>query len=67
MKNDYYIYKEFDNQNGRYKERTNITRIFEDIEELLKFINERKEFYKSFWNTRTITIDIIEKENNNGK
>lgn len=64
MHNDYYIYNEYDNLCGRYELRTNITEIFETLEELFEFMENRKEYWKSFWNTRTVKIDIIKKGDN---
>lgn len=64
---NYYLYAEYSNKFGRYEEKTNITRIFKTIEELFSFIEERKQYWTAFWNTRTIKIDIIQGVNNNGK
>lgn len=56
---DYYIYNEYDNLCGRYELKTNITKVFETLDDLFEYMNKRKEYYTSFWNTRTIKIDII--------
>ena len=61
MSKDYYIYNEYDNLCGRYEVRTNITKVFETIEELFKYMEDRKKFWNSFGNTRTIKIDIVRK------
>lgn len=61
MSKDYYIYNEYDNLCDRYEVRTNITKVFETIEELFKYMEERKKFWNSFGNTRTIKIDIVRK------
>jgi hypothetical protein len=52
----YYVYKEFDDEFG-FKERIYITTVFENVEELFDYMNERKEYYKG--NTRKIEIEII--------
>lgn len=59
MSKDYYLYTEYDDKFGRYEEKTNITRVFETIEELFSFIEVRKQYWTSSWNTRTIKIDIL--------
>lgn len=62
MKKEVYVYREFTNQYGNYKENMNVTTEFDDFESLLNFINERKIFYTRFWNMRKIEIEIIQKE-----
>ena len=49
----YFIYKEYDKNDD---EKIHITSIFEDVEELLLFVNERKRFYND---TRKIVIETI--------
>lgn len=53
---EYYIYKEFDDEFG-YKEKIYITRTFENLEDLFKYMNKRKQFYHG--NTRKIEIELI--------
>ena len=61
MAKEVYIYREFNNTNGDYKENMNITKEFEDFENLLNYINERKMFYTKTFHTRKIEIEIIQK------
>ena len=56
-----YVYREFNNQYGKYEENMNVTTAFDNIEDLLEFINKRKEFYTKFWNKRKIEIEIIDR------
>ncbi len=57
-KKNYYIYKEFENEFG-WNELHNITRVFEDIEKLFEYMNERKQFYDGKWYKRKIEIEIL--------
>lgn len=62
MKKDKYIYREFTNQLGRYEENMNVTTIFDNVEDLIKMINERKKFYTTSWYKRKIEIEIVPEE-----
>ena len=61
MNKDYYVYKEYDD-NG--EELIKVTEVFTNIDDLFKKIRKRQKFYNSFWNTRTIKIDIIKNRKN---
>lgn len=61
MAKEVYIYREFKNTNGDYKENMNITKEFDDFENLLNYINERKMFYTKAFHMRKIEIEIIQK------
>lgn len=53
---EYYIYKEYDDEFG-LKEQIYISSVFENINELFEYMNERKVFWHG--NTRKIEIELI--------
>lgn len=57
---EYFIYKEYDDEFG-YKEKINVSSVFETIDDLIKCIEGRKMFYGG--NTRKIEIECIHGEN----
>ena len=59
---DKYVYREFTNQNGKYEENMNVTTIFDSVEDLIKMINKRKQFYKTCWYKRKIEIEVVPEE-----
>ena len=59
---DKYIYREFTNQYGKYEENMNVTTIFDSVEDLIKMINKRKQFYKTSWYKRKIEIEVVPEE-----
>ena len=53
---EYYVYKEYDDEFG-LKEQIYISSVFENINELFEYMNERKQFWHG--NTRKIEIELI--------
>lgn len=59
MNKDKYIYREYHFTSTGYGENTYITSIFDSLNELMQFIEKRKQFYKSYCHIRKVEIEII--------
>lgn len=58
MNNDIYVYEEYDDECGF---RLYVPTVFYSLDELMNFINERKDTYTSEKHTRAVSIKIIPK------